>query len=600
MGTPIRVAHVATTDLTLRFLLRGQLRRLRAEGYEVLAVSRPGPWTKDLEAEGIRHIPWPSATRAWAPGADARAFAELVGILRAERPALVHTHNPKPGVLGRAAARLAGVPCVVNTVHGLYALPEDPPAKRFAVLGLERLAAHWSDLELYQSEEDLGWARRWGVVPRDKSALLGNGIDLEAFDPQAVPPSLRGRLRRDLGVPEHALVVGTVGRMVVEKGYRELFAAAAEVRRIMPEVRFLAVGGSDPERAGSISREEVERAGSFIGFAGWRTDVRDLLATMDVFVLASWREGVPRSAIEAAAMGKPMVLTDVRGCREVGAEGSALLVPPRDPAALASAIVSVLENAELRRRLGRAARARAIERFDERLVEEIVVEAYRRLLRSKGLAPSKGWGHHHPAVSIRPGVRADAPALAKLHRESLPLAFLPSLGDGVLTRLYRAMVDEDRSVVLVAENGNGVAGFAAGTTSVRSMYRRFWIRHGLRAALAAAPRLARPSVLRGALETARYPAVATGLPQAELLSIAVSPDARAKGVGRTLAEGVIHELGKRGAEEVKVVVDADNQQANRLYQRLGFRPAGRIELHQGRAALVWIMECRTAGHGSAS
>jgi glycosyltransferase involved in cell wall biosynthesis len=130
----IRVAHVATVDLTVRFLLLSQLRRLRDEGYDVTAISAPGPWVGEIEAEGIRFVPWTSATRAWDPRADARAFAELLRTFRRERFDVVHTHSPKPGVLGRIAARAAGVPCVVNTVHGYWATPEDRPARRVPVM----------------------------------------------------------------------------------------------------------------------------------------------------------------------------------------------------------------------------------------------------------------------------------------------------------------------------------------------------------------------------------------------------------------------------------------------------------------------------------
>src|SRR4029453_1303962 len=117
--------------------LRGPRRRLAAEGYQVTGISAPGPNRAALEAEGIRFVPWRNATRAWNPVADVKALAELVALLRRERFDLVHTHNPKPGVLGRVAARAAGVPLVVNTVHGLYATPEDGLRKRAGVVGAE-------------------------------------------------------------------------------------------------------------------------------------------------------------------------------------------------------------------------------------------------------------------------------------------------------------------------------------------------------------------------------------------------------------------------------------------------------------------------------
>ena len=384
---PVRVAHIATIDLTLRAMLLPQLLCLRDAGFEVVGISGPGDSVQELESEGIRHIPWPHATRAWDLGADVRAFLELLAIFRRERFDIVHTHNPKPGVMGRIAGRIAGVPCVVNTTHGLYATPDDPLKRKAPVLALEWLAARVSDLELYQSEEDLTWARRIGLVSRSKGILLGNGVDLSRFDPAVVPTERLTQLRREFGIPSDAVVIGTVGRLVAEKGFRELFAAARRVCEAYPHVWFLIVGPKDPDKWDALGSEDVEAIGDRVVVTGWREDVRDLLGMMDVFVLASWREGVPRAAIEAAAMGRALVLTDIRGCREVvrhHMEG--MLVPVRDGAGLAAAISTLVDDARLRERLGGAARARALVRFDERRVKEIVVAHYRRLLASKGRA----------------------------------------------------------------------------------------------------------------------------------------------------------------------------------------------------------------------
>lgn len=386
MTRPIRVAHLATVDSTLRFILLGQLRRIRDEGFDVSTVSAPGPYAAGLEAEGIRHIPWFHATRAWDPAADVRAFLELLRILRRERFDLVHFHTPKPGVMGRLAARRASVPCVVNSVHGFYVTPEDPPVRRIPVLALERVAARFSHLELYDSEEDLAWARRIGIAKGTRSVFLGNGVDLERFDPSAVPAARLSAIRQELGVPEGALLVGTTGRLVAEKGYRELFQAARTVRRTMPNTRFVVLGAPDREKADAIGQGEIERAQEDIIFTGWVDDVRDLLAAMDVFVLPSWREGQPVSAIEAAAMAKPLILTDIRGCREVARDGvEGLLVPARNSQALAAAIGRMLHDPSLRDRLGRAARRRALTRFDERKITGKLLAEYHKLLTRKGI-----------------------------------------------------------------------------------------------------------------------------------------------------------------------------------------------------------------------
>jgi glycosyltransferase involved in cell wall biosynthesis/ribosomal protein S18 acetylase RimI-like enzyme len=576
-----RVAHIATVDLTVRFLLLNQLRRLRDEGYEVTAISAPGPWRDSIEEEGITFVPWPHATRSLDPVADARAFAELIGILRRERFDLVHTHTPKAGILGRIAARAVGVPAIVNTVHGLYATPEDRFARRAGVLAAERVAAGCSDVELYQSEEDLRWARRIRLVRRGQGLLLGNGCDLSRFDPGSVPSEQTAKLREDLGITKDALVVGTIGRLVAEKGYRELFAAARAVRREIPEARFLVVGQHESGKSDAIRPDEVAAAKNDIVFAGWREDTPELLSAMDVFALPSWREGVPRSAIEAAAMARPLVLTDIRGCREVVRDGrEGLLVPVRSSARLAGAISGLLRDGDRRARMGAASRARAQDRFDERRVEELVVRAYERLLPRRPSSSGE--------LRFRSARPEDAPAIARLHREALPEAFLPTLGDRFLSRLYRALGSDPRGVVLVAENGAGVVGFAAGTASVREFYRRFYRRHGLQAAVAAAPRLVRPSVLRRMRETARYPDTARALPEAELLAIAVEGGHREEGVGRELADRLLADLRRRGVGSVRVVVAAANHGANSFYERLGFRRAETIDVHRGTPSNVWV------------
>jgi ribosomal protein S18 acetylase RimI-like enzyme len=377
---------------------------------------------------------------------------------------------------------------------------------------------------------------------------------------------------------------------VAEKGYRELFAAAGAVRQADPRVRFLAVGAPDLDKADAISEAELAAAAGDVAVTGWRDDVRDLLAVMDVFVLASWREGMPRSAIEAAAMGKALVLTDIRGCREVARhDREALLVPPRDPVALAAAISRLAADPALRERLASAARRRALERFSEAQVAERVVAHYRRLAGVPAGDPG--------LVVIRPATAADAGAMARLHADGMPEAFLPTLGPRFLARLYQALAADPDAVALVAEGVDGVVGFAAGVPSVGGFYRRFARGHGPAAALAAAPRLVRPGVARRLLETVRYPAAGNGhgpMPDAELLSIAVAPGWRAGGTGRALADGVLEGLAGRGVDDIKVVVGAANQGANRFYAKVGFREAGQLTVHQGTPSNVWIRSCRSS------
>ncbi len=321
----------------------------------------------------------------WRCRKTSRAFRELFALFRRRRPAIVHTHNPKPGVYGRVAARMAGTPAIVNTVHGLYALPEDPVTRRAAVYGLERTAAAFSHAELVQNEEDLAVLRRLRV-PDDRLALLGNGIDLERFVPERFSAEDAAWARCELGAGgANEVVVGAVGRLVVEKGYRELFATAST---LPAPVRVAVIGFDEPDKRDAMSADEIDAAtAAGVRFLGGRHDVDRLYTGMDIFVLASHREGFPRSAMEAAAMGVPIVATDIRGCRQVVAHGvTGLLVPPGNQVALGSAIVRLADDPQLRARMSVAARERAGRLFDQQRCIDTTLSVYECLLQRRGIA----------------------------------------------------------------------------------------------------------------------------------------------------------------------------------------------------------------------
>ncbi len=189
---------------------------------------------------------------------------------------------------------------------------------------------------------------------------------------------------------------------------------------------------------------------------------------------------------------------------------------------------------------------------------------------------------------IRPGRPDDARAVAALHASQISEGFLSSLGPGFLTRLYRRIVASPDAFLLVAASADGsVTGFIAGTTDTRALYRQFLLRDGARAALSAGSRLV--GGVRRAVETLRYAgATASGLPAAELLATAVAPTARGRGVGRSLVEAFLAELGARDVAAAKVTVAADNDPARRLYGQAGFRWAADLEVHRGRRSEVMV------------
>ena len=379
------LVHLTTVDMSLALLLLPQLVAFRDAGYDVIGVSAPGPYVATLEEHGIRHLALRRSTRANDIRADVATAREFLRICRRLRPDIVHTHNPKPGVYGRIAARLTRVPVVVNTVHGLYAQPQDRLVKRAVVYGLERVASTCSQAELVQNPEDLPVLRRLRIAER-KLHLLGNGVDLARFDPGRYPGA-REQVRRELGIGEDQVVVGLVGRLVREKGYHEVFAAARELAREHPDLVFVVAGPMDLDKSDAISQEDIDRAASEanLRFLGMREDVEHLYLAFDVYVLASHREGFPRSAMEAAAMGLPVVATDIRGCRQVvdhGVNGS--LVPVGDPSALAAALRSLVDDPARREAMRSASREKATAEFDDRQQVSVTLTAYERLLRQRG------------------------------------------------------------------------------------------------------------------------------------------------------------------------------------------------------------------------
>lgn len=379
----MRVAHLTTVDMSLRLLVFPQLKAVVDGGGTSYGISASGPFVPELEAEGIIHLPLESSTRGMDLFADFRAARELWKILRSTEIDILHTHNPKPGIYGRIVGRLAGVPIVVNTVHGLYATEDDPLLKRIIVYVLEFIAARFSDAELAQNIEDVELLSRLRIV-RKKMNLLGNGVDLSRFDPDRVGDEPRNRLRAEWGVEDDQVVVGIVGRLVAEKGYPELFEA---IEMLDDRYVLVVAGPDDPTKSDALPREMIARAeGSGVRLLGMRDDVDELYSAFDLFVLPSHREGFPRAAMEAAAMGLPIVATDIRGCRQVVDDGgNGFLVPVLDAEALAGALRKLGDDPAERARAGAASQKKSRTDFDERNVVKIVMNTYDQIAAEKGL-----------------------------------------------------------------------------------------------------------------------------------------------------------------------------------------------------------------------
>jgi glycosyltransferase involved in cell wall biosynthesis len=371
---PDKILLVSRCAWTLYNFRAGLMRALKQQGALVIGGGAGGDgFEPRIAALGVPFISLPISNKAINPLADARLFCTLYRWYRRERPHVVHHFTIKPVIYGSLAARLAGVPRVVNTVTGLgFVFTEERLAwLRRLVEWQYRLALTCAHFTFFQNHDDLALFRARRLInPRKVGLLPGSGVDCEFFAPAAITEPASAR----------PLTFLMVARMLREKGVEEFVEAARRVKRKFPETRFQLLGGRDERNPTVVPQIDLDRwqAEGVVTWLGEVPDVRAIVGRVDVVVLPSYyREGIPRALLEAAAMGKPVITTDTVGCREVVDDGvTGLLVPVKDAEALARAMVHLLHNPALRERMGKAGREKMQHEFDERIVVEKTLQVY--------------------------------------------------------------------------------------------------------------------------------------------------------------------------------------------------------------------------------
>ncbi len=345
----------------------------RDAGYDVHIATPRDDASPRIEKAGLAFHPIPLSRRGTSPADELRTIAALVKLYREVAPDIVHHVTAKPILYGGIAARIARVPAVVHAVTGLgYVFISDEPrarALRHAIRATYRLAtSHPNCAVIFQNEDDR--ATFGGAIRTSRVVMVrGSGVDLSSF--RATP------------LPRDVPVVVLPSRMLWDKGVAELVEAARILKSRGVRARFVLVGGIDPGNPAAVPRERIEQwvSEGAVEWWGMRSDMPEVLAGATVVCLPSYREGMPKSLLEACAAGRPIVTTDVPGCRDVLAAGDfGVLVPPRDAQALADALGTVLADRPALERMAHAA-ADAAPAF---AVEEVLartLEVYRSLVR---------------------------------------------------------------------------------------------------------------------------------------------------------------------------------------------------------------------------
>jgi N,N'-diacetylbacillosaminyl-diphospho-undecaprenol alpha-1,3-N-acetylgalactosaminyltransferase len=363
------------------------MRALREWGAQVWAISPPGAYSPRFPEHGIEFVPLSLDRKTFHPLKAWATVHRLRSILRALRPDVLHTFTLRPNVYGALAGWLAGVPAIVSTVTGLGTLYTRHDVRtrllRWGVEQVTRLALRAADAVIFQNPEDQHYyLSRKLCRPEQARLIVSAGIDVKAFSPDRFSLEERQRLRQERGLSPDAIVVTMIARLIAPKGVREFLQAA---ERLNGKARFVLIGEPDPGNFDSLTWEEIQayvRRGLVLA-PGWQNDVLPWLAITDVFVLPSYyREGIPVTVLEAMAMGLPVVATDVPGCREAVVAGeTGFLVPPRNVDELVQAIRKLVEDPALRRRMGQAGRARAVQRFAIERITAQYLDLYAELLR---------------------------------------------------------------------------------------------------------------------------------------------------------------------------------------------------------------------------
>ena len=328
----IKICYISSVDITIRFILINHIKFLKREGYDISVVCSPGDFVKEIKYQGIK-VKTIKFKRKISPFYDLITFLKLYFYFRKEKFDIVHTHTPKPGLLGQLAAKVAGVPIIVNTIHGFYFQQNDSFLKKSFYIFIERIAAKCSDVIFFVNKEDMQTASKEGICDSGSMKYFGGGIDLSKFNFNKFSEELIVSKKRELKLPIDFKIIGIVGRLVKEKGYLDLFKAFKKVIEIFPNTMLLVIGQSEPEKSDKFKPAIVKDYGveKNVIFLGERTDTNELYALMDVFVLPSYREGLGISIIEASAMERPIVATDIRGCGEaVDNNKTGILVPVKD------------------------------------------------------------------------------------------------------------------------------------------------------------------------------------------------------------------------------------------------------------------------------
>ena len=386
-----KLIRITTVPISFKVLLKGQLRFMASNGFDVKGVSSEGEELREVhENEGIA-VEAITMSRKITPFQDLKSLWEMWNFLRKEKPQIVHTHTPKAGIIGMLAARLAGVPHRLHTVAGLP-LMEATGTKRKILNFVEKLT-YSSATRVYPNSKGLyDFILQNNFTQSNKLKIIANGssngIDTTFFSPDQVTELERVTLREKLNIQPDDFVFVFVGRIVSDKGINELIKAFSQLQAVENNepagIKLLLVGGleNDLDPLNPETLAEINQNKDIIS-VGFQQDVRSFFAIADALIFPSYREGFPNVVMQAGAMGLPSIVSDINGCNEIIIEGeNGLIIPSKNVEKLKEKMLTLAKDKNLYTKLKENSRRMIENRYEQSVVWNALLEEYEGLLQS--------------------------------------------------------------------------------------------------------------------------------------------------------------------------------------------------------------------------
>ena len=384
LGMPVKVMIAINDAWNIYNFSAGLIKSLLEKGYEVIAVAPESEYAPRLQTLGCRFFPIPIECQGTNPGNDMLLLFRFIRMMRRERPDVFLGYTVKPNVYGSMAAKYLGIPAI-NTITGLGAAFTNDSFMTRIVKNLYSVSLRNSRKVFFQNEDDRHYFIESGMSNPEVADLLpGSGVDLDHFSRQAISSLTDGKRERFRFL--------LIARMLWDKGVGEYVEAARMLRTKFPHVEFCLLGFLDVQNPAAISREQIEAwvDEGTVNYLGVTDDVRPEIDNADCIVLPSYREGTPRTLLEAAAMAKPIIATDAVGCREVVEDQvTGLLCKLFDADDLARTMERLLEMShEARLEMGSQGRAKVEEQFDEQIVIEKYLDTINEVISPRTISPT--------------------------------------------------------------------------------------------------------------------------------------------------------------------------------------------------------------------